>query len=88
MKNPLNQIAELVGTSSDVVDKIINQVQKLLDNGLWFSDACEVVSILTPLDELLGNFDDNEKMGEFWDFISANCVAPRGVEPLIAMPMF
>ena len=30
----------------------------------------------------------SEKMGEFWDFISANCVAPRGVEPRIAMPMF
>jgi len=88
MTNPTNQIAVLVGTSSHVVDQVITQVQKLLDNGMWFSDACEVVSILTPLEDLFNNFDDSEKMGEFWDFISDCCTAPRGVTPRIASPMF
>lgn len=88
MKDPINQTAELVDTSIDVVEQVTVQVQKLLDNGMWFSDACEVVSILTPLEVLLDNFNDSEKMGEFWDFVSDNCVAPRGVTPLIATPMF
>jgi len=88
MKDTLNQTAELVGTSSHVVDQVITQVQKLLDNGMWFSDACEVVAILTPLEVLFNNFDDSEKMGEFWDFISDNCVSPRGVAPRIDSPMF
>jgi len=88
MKDTVNQTAELVGTSSHVVEQVIIQVQKLLDNGMWFSDACEVVAILAPLNTLLRNFDDSEKMGEFWDFISDNCIAPRGVTPIIPSPMF
>ena len=88
MKDPISQTAKLVGTSPSFVNQVINQVQKLLDNGMWFSDACEVVSILTPVNDHIINFNDSEKMAEFWDSVSDNCVSPRGVKPLIATPMF
>ena len=88
MKDSIIQTAKLVGTEPSFVNQVISQVQKLLDKGMWFSDACEVVSILTPLNDRLDSFNDSEKMAEFWDFVSDNCVAPRGVTPLIATPMF
>ena len=88
MKDPIKQIANLVDTPRHVVDQVINQVQKLLDKGMWFSDACEIVALLTPLNTLLRNFNDNIAMSAFWDFISDNCISPRGVTPIIPSPMF
>ena len=84
----VDKAAELVGTSPRLVNQVIDQVQKLLDRGMWFSDACEVISILTPLNDHLDNFNDTTIMAQFWDFVSDHCSSPRGVKPLIASPMF
>ena len=68
--------------------QVIEQVQKLIDNGMWFSDACEVVSILTDFNEKASGFDDVKQVSRFWDFISDNCCSKPGIEPLIDIPMW
>ena len=76
------------GVSSTYVDQIVDQVQKLLDIGMWFSDACEVVAVLTNFSQKAKNFEDTEAINEFWDYISRCCVAPKDVKPVIDMPMW
>ena len=84
----VSNIAKLVGTAAKDVHQIIDYVQLLLNQGLWFTDACEIVAILTPLKSRFANFEDPEKMGEFWDFVSDNCVVPDGVELRTDLPVF
>ena len=84
----LTTIATRIGVSSYYVNQVIDNVQKLIDNGMWFSDACEVVSILTDFKQKAKNSDDIEACLEFWDFISDNCIAKTGVKPIIDMPMW
>ena len=86
--DPVSKAALLAGVSSTYVNQIIDQVQKLIDNGMWFSDACEVVAILTNFKERAGNFDNDKYMSAFWDFISNNCCAKHDVAPLIDTPMW
>ncbi len=86
--DPTLKAAALAGVTPEYVDQIIDQVQKLIDNGMWFSDACEVVSILTNFKEKAENFGKEPYMAEFWDFISDNCWAKHGVEPIIDTPMW
>lgn len=72
-KDSASKTAELVGGSSDDVNQVVEQVQLLLDNGYGFSDACDIVSILTPLKTRFKNFEDSKAMAEFWDYVSLQC---------------
>ena len=89
LKNdPVSKAALLAGISSTYVNQIIDQVPKLIDNGMWFSDACEVVAVLTNFSQKAKNFEDVEAIGDFWDYISACCGAPKDVKPVIDKPMW
>lgn len=81
-------IATRIGVSSYYVNEVIDNVQKLIDNGMWFSDACEVVAILTDFKQKAKNFNDIEAVNEFWDVISDSCIVQTGVKPVIDMPMW
>ena len=86
--NPITKAAQLAGVTPEYVDQIIDQVQKLIDNGMWFSDACEVVAIVTDFKKKAENFGNERQIAKFWDFVSDNCCAKPGVEPLIDTPMW
>lgn len=83
-----SRMACKIGASSNFVNQLIDQINLLLTNGMWFSDACEIVGILNPLKENIENFDNYETMSEFWDFISDCCYSPKGVEPKTKYPIF
>ena len=68
--------------------QVIDQVQKLIDNGMWFSDACEVVAILTNFKKQAAGANDKRKISEFWDFISDNCWSQNGSKPLTPNPIW
>lgn len=61
------------------------QIQQMLDNGMWFSDACHILGILDDTYHLQG---DAEQIDKFWDQLANDCVSPKGVEPKIEHPMF
>jgi len=84
----ISQMACKIGASSSFVNRLIDQVNLLIENGMWFSDACEVVCILNPLKENVENFNDYKTMSEFWDFMSDCCYSPAGVEPKTKYPIF
>jgi hypothetical protein len=84
----VSQMACKIGASSNFVNRLIDQVNLLLANGMWFSDACEIVCILNPLKENVENFDNHEIMSEFWDFMCDCCFSPKGVEPKTKYPIF
>ena len=84
----VSQMACKIGASSTFVNRLINQINLLLANGMWFSDACEIVCILNPLKGNVENFDNYEIMSEFWDFMSDCCFSPKGVTPKTEQPLF
>ena len=65
--------ANLMSLDTDYVIHIIESVQELIDMGMWFSDACEVVCIVTKFSDKLNNQIPVETSAQFWDFISECC---------------
>lgn len=84
----VSRMACKIGASSTFVNRLIDQINLLLENGMWFSDACEIVCILNPLKDNIKNFDNYEIMSHFWDFMSDCCYSPKGVEPKTEYPIF
>ena len=84
----VSRMACKIGASSTFVNRLIDQINLLLENGMWFSDACEIVCILNPLKGNIKNSEDYEIMSEFWDFISDCCYSPKGVTPKTTQPVF
>ena len=84
----ISQMAYKIGTTSSLINQLIDQVNLLLEKGMWFSDACEIVCILNPLKDRIENFDNYEIMSHFWDFMSDCCYSPKGVEPKTKYPIF
>lgn len=69
----------------EMFDKAKAYIQGLLDDGMWFSDACYLLQFSDKAYQLTGNQDNIQK---FWDYLADRCVAPEGVTPKTESPLF
>ena len=82
------RVANIAGISVDYLNQLIFQIQTLLNRGFWFSDACEIISILTNFKQRASNYEDTESMIDFWNEMSDICYAPEGTELITPTPIF
>jgi hypothetical protein len=85
-----NQLADIQdGINQELTVRLFKNaesyIQGLLDEGMWFSDACHILQFSDPDYNLTGN---HENINKFWDLLADTCVAPEGVEPKTEQPLF
>lgn len=66
------EMKKLVGATDEQLDLLIGRVQMIMNNGFWFSDACQIEYYLYNTTGKMKNFN-KDTANELFDFV-ADCV--------------
>ena len=81
------ELAEKLDTQEWVIEEMANEIQKLLNTGWWFSDACDVVHFMFDHQSQFKN-PKHEYILELYDQLANDCYAPKDVKPFLSQPLW